>query len=56
MNWLKNKPQNTELMYIASWWQIRICVENSIRVGLDMVGRSVLIKLIGTWLDEKIII
>ena len=51
---VKKKPHKTELMYIASWWQIKKCVENSIRVGMDMVERSVLIKLMGTLLDEQL--
>ena len=38
MNHLKINP--TELMYIASRWQIRKCAENSIRVGEDRVERS----------------
>ena len=39
MNCLKINPTKTELMYIASRWQIRKCVENSIRVGADRVER-----------------
>ena len=39
MNHLKINPTKTELMYIASRWQIRKCVENSIRVGADRVER-----------------
>ena len=40
MTWLKINPTKTELMYIAIRWQIRKCVENSIRVGADRVERS----------------
>ena len=40
MNHLKINPTKTELMYIAGRWQISKCVENSIRVGADMVERS----------------
>ena len=54
MNWLKTNPTKTELMYIASQWQIKKSVENLIRVGMDMVERSALIKLMGTWLDEQL--
>ena len=52
MNCLKMNPTKTELMYIASRWQISKCVENSVRVGADMVERSAQVKLLGTWLDE----
>ena len=52
MNHLNINPTKTELMYIASRWQIRKCVENSIRVGADTVERSAQVKLLGTWLDE----
>ena len=54
MNWLKINPTKTELMYMASQWQIKKCVENLIRVGMDMDERSALIKLMGTWLDEHL--
>ena len=40
MNHLKINPTKTELMYIASRWQIRKCIENSIRVGADRVERT----------------
>ena len=40
MNCLKINPTKTELMYIASRWQIRKCVENLIRVGADRVERT----------------
>ena len=40
LNWLQINPTKTELMYIASRWQIRKCVENSIRDGADRVERS----------------
>ena len=53
-NWLKINPIKTELMYIASQWLIKKCVENSKRVGMDMVERPALIKLLGTWLDEHL--
>ena len=56
MNWLKINPTKTVFMYIASQWQIKKCAENLIRVGSDMVERSALIKLLGTWLDETFII
>ena len=51
---VKNKPSKTQLMYIASQWQIKKYVENSIRGGMDMVERYTLIKLLGTWLDEHL--
>ena len=54
MNHLKINPMKTELMYIASRWQIRKCAENSTRGGADMVERSVQVKLFGTWLDEHL--
>ena len=54
MNRLKINPTKTELMYIASRWQIRKCVENSIRVGADRVERSAHVKLLGAWLDEHL--
>ena len=54
MNWLKINPTKTEFMYTASQWQIKKCAENSVRVGVDMVERSALIKLLGTWLDEHL--
>ena len=54
MNCLKINLTKTELMYTASRWQIRKCVENSIRVGTDMVERSAQVKLLGTWLDEHL--
>ena len=54
MNWLKINPTKTELMYIASWWKIRKRAENVIRVGMDMVERPALIKLLDTWLDEHL--
>ena len=41
LNHLKINPTKTELMYIASRWQIRKCVEYSIRVGADRVERKV---------------
>ena len=41
-------------MYIASRWQIRKCVENSIRVGADRVERTEQVKLLGIWLDEHL--
>ena len=47
MNQLKINPTKTELMYIASSWQIRKCVENSIRVGADRVERSFPSQVIG---------
>ena len=40
MNHLKINPTKAELMYIASRWQIRKCVENSIRVGANRVERT----------------
>ena len=40
MNHLKINATKTELMYIASRWQIRKCVENSIRVGADRFERT----------------
>ena len=52
MNHLKINPTKTVLMYIASRWQIRKCVENSIRVGADRVERMARVKLLGVWLDE----
>ena len=52
MKWFKINPIQTQLMYIASWWQIKKCVENLIRVGTYMVERSALTKLMGTCLDE----
>ena len=55
MNHLKINPTKTELMYIASRWQIRKCVENSIRVGADRVERSAQVKLLGAWLDEHLL-
>ena len=54
MNQLKINPTKTELMYIASRWQIRKCVENSIRVGADRVERYARVKLLGAWLDEHL--
>ena len=54
MNQLKINPTKTELMYIASSWQIEKCVDNSIRGGTNMVERSALIKLMCTWLDEQL--
>ena len=54
MNWLKINPTRTDLMYIASWWQIKKCLENLIRPGMDMVERCALIKLMGTWLGEQL--
>ena len=54
MNHLKINPTKTELMYIASRWQIRKCGENSIRVGADRVGRTERVKLLGVWLDEHL--
>ena len=54
MNHLKINPTKTELMYIASRWQISKHVENSIRVGADMVERLARVKLLGTWLDEHL--
>ena len=54
MNHLKINPIKTELMYIASRWQIRKCVENSIRVGADRVERTARVKLLGVWLDEHL--
>ena len=54
MNRLKINPTKTELMYIASRWQIRKCVENSIRVGADRVERTEQVKLLGVWLDEHL--
>ena len=54
MKQLKINPTKTELMYIASQWQSKKCVENLVRVGMDMVERSALIKLMGTWVDEQL--
>ena len=54
MNCLKINPTKTELMYIASRWQIRKCVENSIRVGADRVERMARVKLLGVLLDEHL--
>ena len=54
MNCLKINPAKTELMYIASRWQIRKCVENSIRVCANMVEGSARVKLLGTWLNEHL--
>ena len=54
MNWLKINPTKTELMYMASRWQIKKCVKNSIRVGADRVERSAQVKLLGVWLDEHL--
>ena len=54
INHLKINPTKTEFMYIASRWQIRKCVENSIRVGADRVGRSAQVKLLGAWIDEHL--
>ena len=53
-NQLKINPTKTKLMYIASWWQIKKCTENWMRVGIDMVERSALIRVLGTWLDEHL--
>ena len=54
MNWLKINPTKSELMYIVSNWQLKKWKENLIRVGKDMVERSAIIKLLGTWLDEHL--
>ena len=54
MNRLKINPTKTELIYIASRWQIRKCVENSIRVGADRVQRTARVKLLGVWLVEHL--
>ena len=54
MNHLKINPTKTELMYIASRWQIRKCSKNSIRVGADRVKRTERVKLLGVWLDEHL--
>ena len=54
INHLKINPTKTELMYIASRWQIKKCVENSIRVGADRVDRTAKLKLLGVWLDEHL--
>ena len=53
-NQLKINPTKTEFMYMASQWQIKKCAENLIRVGTDIVERSALVKLLGTWLDEHL--
>ena len=54
INCLKINPTKTELMYIASRWQIKKCVEKSIRVGADRVDRTAKVKLLGVWLDEHV--
>ena len=54
MNCLKINPNKTELMYVASRWQIKKHVENSIRVGADRVDRTAKVKLLGVWLDEHL--
>ena len=54
MNCLKINPSKTELMYIASRWQIRNCSKNSIRVRADRVKRTEQVKLLGVWLDEHL--
>ena len=54
INRLKINPTKTELMYIASRWQMKKCVEKSIRVGADRVDRTAKVKLLGVWLDEHL--
>ena len=54
INHLKINPTKTESMYIASRWQIKKCVEKSIRVGADRVDRTAKVKLLGVWLDEHL--
>ena len=53
INQLKINPTKTKLIYIACKWQITKCTEN-LRFGTDMVERSAIIKLLGTWLDKHL--
>ena len=46
--------QKTELMFLGSRQQLKKCETTDIRVINDKVERTVVIKYLGSWLDEKL--